>query len=200
MKVIGVGCPKTGTTTLGDCLSILGFTGAWFDEALFREVVQGRTQRALEHAAHYDALVDLPWSMLYRELDEAFPGSRFILTVRRDSRVWLKSYRRHHATTHGALLSADGSRATYRSHDYAIWPAGVEGYEAHNAAVTEYFRDRPESLLTVCWDGGSGWRELVEFLGVKEPDSPFPHSNESRATAAALKLGWLHLRRMLRST
>lgn len=198
MKVIGVGCPRTGTTTLGDCFAILGLRGVTFDETLFHEVLAGRVQTAVDRAKDYDAFEDLPWCLLYRELDESFPGSKFVLTVRSSSEVWLRSYRRHHAMEHGALLNTDGSRATYTPRDYPIWPAGVAGYEAHNAAVTEYFRDRPESLLTVCWERGDGWPELAGFLGVPLPTVPFPRSNPSRGRDAAVRTAWLHFRRLLR--
>lgn len=198
MKVFGIGCPRTGTTTLGDCFTILGFNGTSFNELLFHQVLEGNVRGSIEHAEDFDAFDDLPWCFLYRELDYAFPGSKFILTVRRNTRVWLKSYRRHHAMEHDALLTADGARASYRTHEYPIWPAGAKGYEEHNAAVMSYFRDRPESLLTVCWERGAGWNELAEFLGGPVPDVPFPHSNRSRAGYATVKSVLLHMRRLPR--
>ena len=88
------------------------YDGGDVNFTLFHEVLAGRVQTALERARDYDAFEDLPWCLLYRELDEAFPGSKFVLTVRSSSEVWLRSYRRHHAMEHGALLNADGSRAT----------------------------------------------------------------------------------------
>jgi hypothetical protein len=198
MKIFGVGCPRSGTTTLSDCFAAFGFSCESFNQKLFHEALAGNPEPALAHAERFDAFDDLPWCLLYRELDERFPGSKFVLTVRRSSGTWLKSYRRHHVVEHGALLSADGSRAIYRNHEYPIWPAGVEGYLQHNAAVTDYFRERPESFLTVCWECGDGWSELAEFLGLPEPSIPFPHSNPSSTRAVAVKTALLHLRRLLR--
>jgi hypothetical protein len=197
MKVFGIGCPRTGTTTLGDCFTEFGLRGTSFNEPLFRQVLEGEVEGALEYARNFDAFDDLPWCLLYRELDEAFPGSKFVLTVRRNSRVWLKSYRRHHVMEHGAILTRDGSNAAYRTHEYPIWPAGVQGYEAHNAAVMQYFRGRPDALLTVCWERGDSWNELARFLDRPVPNVPFPHSNPSRSADATIKAVRLRLRHVL---
>ena len=37
-------------------------------------------------------------------------------------------------------------------------PEFISVYERHNAAVKEFFRDRPHKLLTVCWESGDGWK------------------------------------------
>lgn len=197
MKVFGIGCPKTGTKTLGEALSLMGFKGVSWDLHLFRDVLAGRIQGAMECARYFDAFDDLPWCLLYRELDAAFPGSKFILTVRKDSETWLKSFQDHAVLAHGALLSDDGSRAEYGVLRDPLFPEGVRGYEAHNAAVQAYFRDRPGTLLTLCWEEGHGWKELAGFLGLPIPDAPFPHANPSRPSRVARKKALLRARRLL---
>jgi hypothetical protein len=199
MKIFGIGCPRTGTTTLGDCFRLLGLNGTSFNRPLFHDVLRGELAGAIRYAEQFDAFEDLPWCLIFEKLDVAFPGSRFILTVRSSSAVWLRSYRRHHATEHGALLNADGSKAVYRTHEYPIWPAGVHGYEAHNAAVATYFRDRPGDLLTVCWERGDGWAQLCRFLDLPVPDLPFPRANSSGGSATTLKMALLQVRRVLRA-
>jgi hypothetical protein len=66
--------------------------------------------------------------------------------------------------------------------DAAASPKGNEDvYKArmrrHNREVREYFRDRPDDLLTIDLAQGGGWEPICAFLGHAVPDQPFPHSN-----------------------
>ena len=56
----------------------------------------------------------------------------------------------------------------------------VERYERHNSDITTYFRERPNDLLTIDWELGSGWEQLCEFLGREIPKEPFPHANKGK--------------------
>ena len=53
---------------------------------------------AFEQVHKYDAFQDNPWPILFRELDESFPGSKFIMT-RRNSDSWIKSVVKHFGST-----------------------------------------------------------------------------------------------------
>ena len=175
-KVICIGWHKTGTTTLGDALLTLGYEvlGARVD--LAEELLKGNMEQALDLAGDFSALQDVPWNALYQELDQAFPGSRFILTVR-DEDNWLKSAVRHFGA---------------RNYDTPIfqWLYGtgringneqcfLERYQRHNREVREYFRDRPNDLLVYNLEERPGWEPLCRFLQKPIPDKPFPHSNPS---------------------
>ena len=44
--------------------------------------------------------------------------------------------------------------------------------------VREFFEDKPNNFLEVCWEHGHGWNELCEFLNLNVPKYvDFPHSN-----------------------
>ena len=43
--------------------------------------------------------------------------------------------------------------------------------------VREYFRNRPDDLLEVCWENNDGWDKLCTFLEVDKPTIAFPHAN-----------------------
>ena len=62
----------------------MGYTvlGARLDMA--EPLLRGDLAAAIEEAGKFDALQDVPWAALYRELDAAYPGSKFILTVRKE--------------------------------------------------------------------------------------------------------------------
>ena len=82
-RIFGVGMHKTGTTSLYKALEILGFdTAHWSGPQWAKNIwLEMREGRSLTIEKHY-AITDLPITLLYRELDKAYPGSKFILTVR----------------------------------------------------------------------------------------------------------------------
>lgn len=173
-KVICIGWHKTGTTTMGDALLELGYSvlGARVD--LADPLLAGNSKLALDQAAPYSALQDVPWNALFRELDQAFPGSRFILTTR-DENKWLNSAVRHFGSRdydtpifqwlYGAARIS-GNEQRY-----------LERYRRHNQEVMEYFRDRPDDLLVFNLEENPGWEPLCTFLDKPIPTHPFPHSN-----------------------
>lgn len=176
MKVFGIGLNKTGTTTLGVCLTHLGFRHATFNLEMTRSVARGDLEPVFDFVNQYDSFEDWPWPLIYRELDVRFPGSKFVLTTRLDAATWLRSLKKH------ALLTGptEFREVAYGFADpYGHDAEHVDQYERHIREVTEYFADRPRDLLQVCWETGSGWKELCDFLGRDIPDVPFPHANRS---------------------
>lgn len=177
-KAFCIGFQKTGTTSLGAALKRLGYTVASvYGRDLSLETLRASyVARGLETAARYDAVEDMPWPLMFRELDAAFPGSRFILTHRASDR-WLASIRDHFGANPDVM-----QQLTYG--EDAPAPLGceeryVEVYERHNAAVRAYFADRPGDLLEMDLSSGDGWEKLCPFLGATAPDEPFPRINST---------------------
>lgn len=174
MKVFGIGLNKTGTTTLAECFRHLGFRHASVNLELTRCVRRGDLDPVFACADRFDSFEDWPWPLIYRQLDERYPGAKFVLTIRVDSEAWLNSIKKH-----ARAMGPTEFREVAYGH---AMPEGHEAeylavYERHNREVRDYFRDRPADLLEVCWETGSGWRELCGFLGRDIPDVPFPHAN-----------------------
>lgn len=179
-KVFGIGWAKTGTTTLGRCFELLGLDHQGQHLGLMADVMRGDFRRVWNRASQKTAFEDWPWPLLYRELDERFPGSRFILTVR-DPRRWIASYR--------GMLRAEGAPppeiARIRSHLFGVDPGEASDAELiarftrHNEDVLRHFRERPRDLLVVDWERGDGWPQLCAFLDVAPPNpaQPLPHLN-----------------------
>jgi hypothetical protein len=183
-RIFGIGMQKTATTSLDAALKILGFDSAhWLDGkwavSILKEMrAKGRSE-TLER--HY-ALCDLPIAILFRELDRAYPGSKFILTVR-DEVDWLVSTRDHWSYKHN----------TFRR-DWDKWPAAnfihratygqahfdaetmLSRYRQHNAEVREYFRNRPNDLLIMDMSRGAGWKELCPFVEREIPKGEYPRA------------------------
>lgn len=172
-KVVCCGWHRTGSTSLHAALEEVGYTVHGFDRRLSDELMIGNYAPIFRAARRADALRDFPWSVLYRELDQRFPNSKFILTLR-SSESWLESYVRHRdenpkTPLHRWLYSGDDTD------DDRV----VTVYEEHNAAVRHWFRGREDQLLLLDVISGHGWAELCDFLGIPAPDRPFPRESSA---------------------
>lgn len=188
-KVFGIGFSKTGTKTLAKCLRLLGYRHHDKDASLREEVMRGDCRRMFEIADQYESFDEWPWAKMYKELEQKYPEAKFILTVRRDSQVWLRS-----VVKQSERLGPTKNRE--RILGYSM-PHGHEAeyiavYEAHNRKILEYFAGRPDKLLVVCWEGRSGWDDLCRFLGKPIPGVPFPHENR------APLISWSRMKNRLR--
>jgi hypothetical protein len=176
-KVFGIGLPKTGTTTLGAALTLLGYRVRDYDRDMLLAVLDGDVEAALQRAENSDAFEDCPWWMLYRELDARFPQSLFILTERQGPEVWLRSGIKHLERT--PCLENDLSASAFRQHFAKMGvDQPLEMYDCHSRAVREYFADRTSQFRVMNWENGDGWKELCGFLELPIPaEGPFPHEN-----------------------
>lgn len=181
-KVFGVGMFKTGTTSLGHALDILGydtFHGPWKnpDELPYEpwgvDLENMRRYRSVleERIDRHDAFQDYPFMFIYPLVDEWYPNSKFILTTR------------------DPLKLAQSDRNMWRNHpniaagrDIPPVERFVERYERHYEAVTSYFAARPDDLLIVSWSDGDGWPQLCDFLGKPVPEQAFPQANRGAYT------------------
>jgi hypothetical protein len=180
-KVFGLGLSRTGTTSLGQALEILGIPTRHYpyNRATYAELTSG-TYR-LSVLEEVDAIVDITVAPYYAQLDRAYPGSKFILTTR-EMESWLRAIEKHFAF----LESWDDMNEPFRQFTEFI-NAAVFGslrfnaerfryvYETHRANVCAYFEGRPDDLLLTDICAGEGWDKLCDFLGVPVPDEPFPH-------------------------
>lgn len=185
-KIFGVGLNKTGTTSLGEALNLLGIRAIHypFKKPIYDELTSGCFRLSI--LERYQAIVDTPVAPYYPQLDAEYPGSRFVLTLR-EPESWLRSIDAHwpvmrdwcrcdpqfgrftdfiSAAVYGCL-EFDRDRFLY-------------AYETHTRNVLHYFRDRPDDLLVMDICRGDGWEQLCPFLGVDVPDVPFPHSNQGK--------------------
>ena len=147
----------------------------------------------------YEAAVDWPACSFYGELMERYPDARVILTVR-DPERWYEStrstiYELSVVATRSPLfrlvfgamrLLRFGRVGGGNMADEVIWDGTFDGrfedrryaievFERHNAEVR---RRVPRDRLLV-YEVKEGWSPLCEFLGVEEPDVPFPHVNDT---------------------
>lgn len=177
-KVFVVGWHRTGTTSMHVALNALGYRVRDFNGRLLWMFMRtGQARHVVRAARRGDAFRDYPWSLAYRELDAAFPDSRFILTLR-DETSWLASYTRLHDRAHPRTIEWLYGPGPGPASDPDRY---LERYRAHNRDVIEHFRTRP-NLLTFNAFEGDGWDPLCDFLERERPSISYP--DEKSATLA----------------
>ncbi|MEU3186550.1 sulfotransferase family protein [Streptomyces sp. NPDC006923] len=202
MDVIGAGYGRTGTLSMRAALQRLGFdpchhmteviTNArqmpLWQEALASDPVDVR--RVFEG---YRATVDFPGCVFWRELMEAWPEAKVVLTVR-DPHRWYASARKTIFSRHmpqpqdtdpdaaafgrfmsgqlrPRLLDVGGDRPLNELDEH-------EAVEVFNRHIAEVKATVPAERLLV-FQVSEGWGPLCDFLDVPVPDEEFPHINES---------------------
>lgn len=202
-KIFGIGFQKTGTSSLNRALAMLGYRaggglrvnhpkGIAIAPPLTREKI---LPAAFIRAREADAFSDNPWPLLYRELDAAFAGSKFILTFR-DPDPWLASMVRHFGDKPSDMMQWIYGVPCPKGNEMRC----VHVYAGHNAAVRSYFAGRPNDFLEMDFERGDGWLELCSFLHRPVPAKPFPHDNAADDRDRKRSGLWHRVKERVRST
>ncbi len=188
LKVIGAGFGRTATASLKYALETLldapcyhmsevlgkpGHVDLWLDAAAGRPdwdaIFDG-----------YAATVDFPASNYWRELAQAYPDAKVLLSLR-DGERWFQSTQEtifsptlqelQAGTKWGRMIKAtidDHLGGAMNDRD-----ALIAAFEKHNCAVQDAF----DGSRLLVFEARQGWGPLCEFLDASEPDEPFPHVN-----------------------
>lgn len=214
LKVIGAGFGRTGTESLKAALEQLGFGPCDHMFELIKSTSRVRHLEALHRGepCDFDALfdgfnaaVDFPFALYYRQLMAAYPDAKVVLTVR-GAEAWYASASKtilrdvppgmmllarliglFNANVRGiprwrAYVEEALDRGLFegRRHDAAFM---IDRFQRWNAEVQATV---PADRLLV-FDVKQGWAPLCEFLGVEVPDRPFPRSNDGDSFAERTK-------------
>mmetsp|Transcript_63222 Transcript_63222/g.148475 ORF Transcript_63222/g.148475 Transcript_63222/m.148475 type:complete len:253 (-) Transcript_63222:29-787(-) len=197
-KVLDVGAPRTGTQSMHAALDVLGFKTLhsgyeWHKRQAWCSYVfeKGPLAPALATLEGYDAAMDEPFQLVYEEIMEAFPSSKFILTIS-DPEKWYHSYVDLATSMKTVALAVRGAgnnhsglpkictAARYWGCDFANASASeeskkqcVENYLKHNEQVQQIIP--ADRLLVYNW--ADGWAPLAHFMGKAIPDEDFPHQD-----------------------
>jgi len=172
-KVFGIGMFKTGLTSLGEALRLLGYRYSaeeWYHGKIIDDpwdlhsgISDDHLQILIARAREYDALIDFPWMFRFREMDAAFADARFSYTVRDPERV-ARSHRNHRK-----------QRGT-REEDLPSGERIIGRYREHGELVRRHFAGR-KNFLIMDVEAGAGWATLCGFLGEPVPGIAFPWAN-----------------------
>lgn len=167
-KIFGIGLSRTGTTSLTHALRALGFN-----------IIHYPTEQQVFDPNNIGAC-DIPVVRFYKQLDQKFPKSKFIYTIR-DKESWLTSMEAHFTRRR-----ASGEKSWGLSNRIAVYgqeefdrDVFSKKYDEHDLDVRNYFKNRPDDLLIMNVCAGDGWEPLTSFLNIVCPPSlNFPHTNK----------------------
>lgn len=192
-KVIGVGMHKTGLTSLHTAFKILKLRSIKGKRAYLDHISEEQSEewlfnhnykRLIKYIDPYQAIVDNPWNILYKEIDHSYPKCKFVLTIR-DEDNWIKSM-----IEYFKIVPKTKMNTWIYNH---ICPEGNEElfkkrYRYQESQVRNYFSDRPTDLLVMNIENGDGWNKLCPFLDKPILQLPFPHMNENLISKSDLKI------------
>lgn len=172
-KVFAIGFPKTGTKSLNSALTTLGYKVKSLFGLKDPDISRNVCEKAFRFVEQYDAFEDLPWCVIFKELDKKYPGSKFILTLR-PTEKWIKSVCDYLGNKTRPILEWVFGVGDPKGNEDIY----IARYERHNKEVLEYFKGRPDDLLVLRLTEGDEWEKLCQFLHKDVPPIEFPHENK----------------------
>lgn len=170
-KIFCIGFNKTGTTTVGASLELLGYRHSSFNEIVWKEYYKkGRIDKVLKYTAKFESFDDLPWlqSDMIPIVDKKFPNSKFIYLAR-DEKSWQKSLYNWTYTMSGK----------YPNKQYI--EKRLADFRKHRNFVLDYFNNRPaDEFIILDVTDKMGFKKLADFLGKPTIREEFPHFNKSK--------------------
>jgi len=223
LKVVGVGFGRTGTYSVKLALEELGMptlhTQHLYEaenESIFKMWTDLIFRPSLEqgHATlgepdfdaitrrGYQATMDFPVALYYKQIMEQYPDCKFILTTRENSEVWYRSWESMTmsistpANLGGIFLTGVQRYSIYLRWLFALVNKddsfitsnipkinqnkenAILSYEEHNREVRSLI---PADRLLE-YSVKQGWQPLCDFLEITDcPTTPFPKTNSARS-------------------
>lgn len=215
LKIIGAGFGRTGTLSTYTALNQLGFPCYHMFEVLenkrntshldfWRRVANAEpgSQHDWEQVfSRYSATVDNPACCVWRELMQAYPDAKVLLTLHpRGPEAWYEStidtiYASNRMWQFKVLeLTTPFGRKFGEMSRKLIWQRSHKGTMDNREQAIAHYQQHiedvkavvpPEKLLVFSAD--QGWGPLCDFLGVPVPDTPFPNVNDRAAIKKTLR-------------
>jgi hypothetical protein len=165
-KIFGIGLSKTGTKSLTYILQRNKF-----------HVIHNPDVSKL-FSGKYEGVTDVPVALNFKKLDEKFPNSKFIYTVRPNVEEWAQSlFKLWKGKNNG--VNTNKMRKKIREDMYGVSNPNspmelYDAYKKHHENVMDYFKDREEDLLVLNIIGGDTPQKVYDFLNIKGKETIFP--------------------------
>ncbi len=202
-KIFCIGFNKTGTTSLKKAMLDLGYqVGNQRDaELLLPNYLAQEYQGIIKYCKSAQFFQDIPFSLpeTYKILEDNFPNSKYILTLRDSPEQWYHSLCNFHSNS----FSEGKLPNTYqlKNIDYvykgflwdsmnAITPLDendpykkeplIRAYNDHIENVQTFFKSKEKSLLSINLAEKDSYKRLITFLEVDSDESDFPWENKTK--------------------
>jgi hypothetical protein len=194
LDIIGAGFGRTGTDSLREALTMLGFGPCHHMHEIrdhpdkiepWHNYFCGGAPLDLDLLFDgYRSQVDWPGAHLWRESAEHYPEAKVILSVR-DPESWYASYSKTIKVFRETDFPPEASHMRRIQEFVEVFlgdrlntkERAIAEFERHAAEVKSAI---PARQLLV-YELGSGWEPLCTFLKVPVPDQDFPHTNATKA-------------------
>jgi hypothetical protein len=206
LQVIGAGFGRTGTLSTYMALNQLGFPCYHMYEVLenkankhhlgfWRKVANsspGTTHCWEDVFGKYTAAVDNPACCVWRELMQAYPDAKVLLTLHpRGPDAWYESTMETIYFSENRwqfkvleLFTPFGRQMGDMSHKL-IWQRNHKGTMEDRAAAIAHYKQHIENVKAavpadrlLIFSADQGWEPLCKFLGVPVPTGSFPNVND----------------------
>lgn len=199
LRVIGAGWGRTGTASLKLALERLGFGPCHHMSEVLPDPERvalwsriGAGEDLLDAALEgYRSTVDWPVCNHWRALMERRPEAKVVLTVR-DPDSWFESVNATILNPRAAetLAPTPMGEMLHRN----VWRL-FEGRLDDRAFMRDCFERHTEEVAgsvpadrLLVFRAKDGWGPLCRFLGVAEPETPYPHVNTKEETAKMMEI------------
>jgi hypothetical protein len=183
-KIIGIGLPKSGTTSFTEALRILGYSAMHLNNHATNDLF-GDDDLFL-----FDAFADLPLCEHFEHYYYMLPNAKFIYTTR-PYPSWKRSFLAEvnarsedaYEAMKGKLIRGEGALWGNRLAYKAIGVLGSssslqDAFDSYDRRVRNFFADKPAGrFMEFNLALGHGWPELAAFTGRPVPSVPYPHKN-----------------------
>ncbi len=189
IRVIGAGFGRTGTDSLREALTILGFgpchhmfevgndpnqQDLWRRKALDEDIPLPQLLKG------YNACVDWPSSFYWRELSQLYPDAKVVLSLR-DPEAWWTSFSR--TILNPIMADKDiGETVGWNLIGKQVFNGRPDDRDTAIAAFNENNRAVRAAIPAdrlLEYAPGDGWKPLCDFLQVPVPDQPYPSRNST---------------------
>lgn len=204
-KVFVIGFNKTGTTTLSQVLKSFGYKLGNQKRAEVLGIywkLTNDTDKIIRFCKTANAFQDVPFSTpeLYKDLDLAFPNSKFILSVRESASLWYNSLIRFHTKKFSRNPNMPPSELDLRTAKYGYegmaldyfklfygYPeiplydkeAYQDMYLKHVKDVQQYFKKRESDMIQINVAQQEDFFKLKKFLRFETDMEDFPWTNRT---------------------
>ncbi|MHB8746590.1 MAG: sulfotransferase family protein [Gammaproteobacteria bacterium] len=195
LKIIGSGFGRTGTKSLKEALTQLGFGPCHHMYEVMDHPEQVAHWQAIAADkpvdwsvvfAGYSAQVDWPGAHVWRETVAAFPDARVVHSVRPDEDWWnsfsktiaklMATYEKMPLPPHISGMM-DACRVMIENGTFGGKITDRETALAAYRRRTDEVRATIPAARLLVFNVAEGWEPLCRFLEVPVPDTPFPHHN-----------------------